>query len=281
MNELRDPRWLQIFLLGLFLSYGIGFLGWDVNTPIYLAALISTVVVQLLWVRIHKASPGSWKSALISGLGLCLLLKVNSWEWMVLAGILTISGKFLIRYKGGHIYNPTNLGIILMSLFGWGWISPGQWGTGNTFLFLLLMGAAGILLQVKRWDVAMAFLISLFVLEALRVVGYLGWEWDVLVHRFGSGTLLLFAFFMITDPKTTPHSRKGRIIWGGIIALLSFVLAQFFYLYQAPLIALFIASSFTPLINRLYQGREFSWKTSKSQHYEKAISGHIHGPDSL
>ena len=122
-----------------------------------------------------------------------------------------------------------------------------------------MLGASGILLRVKRRDVSAAFLSVLFILEGMYVVGFLGWEWDVLIHRLSSGTILLFAFFMITDPKTSPDSRKGRLIWGAAVALLSFLLSRFFYLYESPLIALFVISLTTPLIDRFYRARRFQW----------------------
>ncbi|MEM9050466.1 MAG: RnfABCDGE type electron transport complex subunit D [Bacteroidota bacterium] len=227
---------------------------------IFIGALSSVLLTQWIWVKIKGGSLHSLKSAMISGLGLCLLLKVDSLWVMVLAGVLTISSKYLFRFDEKHMFNPTNFGIIVTVLFDLGWIDPGQWGQGDTTVALIFIGATGILLRVKRWDLSVSFLTCLFLLEAVRVVLYLGWDWPVLFHRFESGTILLFAFFMITDPKTTPNSRRGRILWGLLIAALSFFLGQFLYLYEAPLIALFIISLTTPLLDSLFKAERFSWK---------------------
>jgi Na+-transporting NADH:ubiquinone oxidoreductase subunit NqrB len=263
-QERNDPRYLQIFLLGSFLAYGLLFLQWSARLDVFSAAVVSSVATQIVWAKLKNQPLTSVKSALISALGLCLLLRVDSVWVMSLAGIATISSKFLIRYKGKHVFNPTNFGIILAILTGHAWISPGQWGHGETGMLLILLGATGILLRVKRWDLSLTFLLVLFGLESLRLVAYLGWDWPVVFHRFNSGTILLFAFFMITDPKTSPNSRKGRILWASLIALLSFLLGQFFYLYQAPLIALFIISLTTPLIDTVFKAERFKW-SSKTQ----------------
>jgi len=270
-NAWADARLLQIFLLFNFLVYGWLFLGWKANTVIYFAALTSCVITQLFWTWRLALPKGSWKSALISALGLCLLLKVNSWEWMAFGGMLTISSKFLLRIRGKHIFNPTNFGIIALIILGKGWISPGQWGSGEMISLLITMGAAIVLFGVNRWDVALTFLLSLLILEVFRNVGYLGWTWDVVLHKFNNATVLLFAFFMITDPRTSPNSRKGRIIWGILVAFLAFGLSQFFYFYQAPLIALFLVSLSTPLIDTYFKSNQFSWNTNnlKSNTYEK------------
>ncbi len=258
-TNLADARYLQIFLLSSFLLYGWLFLGWFEYASIYLAAFSSCLLSQYFWARRKRLPPGSWKSAMISALGLCLLLKVNFWPWMFLAGVLTVSSKFLIVVNRKHVFNPTNFGIIALILTGNAWISPGQWGSGELVGLLIALGAVGILFQVDRWDVAVSFLLGLFLLEYLRTIVYLGWSWDVLLHKFNSGTILLFAFFMITDPRTSPDSRRGRIIWGGMIALLSFFLSQFFHLYKAPIIALFAVSMITPVVDRIFRAKRFQW----------------------
>ena len=266
-----DPRWLQIFLLSNFLLYGWLFLGWYANSAIYSAAFLSCIIAQFFWTKKLSLPKGSWKSALISALGLCLLLKVNTWEWMSIAGVLTISSKFLIRVNGKHVFNPTNFGIIILIVFGQGWISPGQWGSGEIIALMITLGAAIVLFGVNRWDVAITFILAIFILESFRNVAYLGWGWDVVFHKFNSGTVLLFAFFMITDPRTSPNSRKGRILWGLMIAALSFGLAQFFYFYQAPIIALFIVSLTTPIIDKVFKSNPFQWniQSLKTIRYEK------------
>jgi len=264
-KEKRDPRYLQLFLLGSFLCYGMIFLQWSTNWYVYGSALLSVGLTQIIWSISKDTSFHSTKSALISGLGLCLLLKVDSAWVMWLAGIVTISSKFLFRRRGKHLFNPTNFGIVAIVFLDLGWIDPGQWGQGDATIALIVLGAAGILLRVKRWDLSISFLVTLFLLESSRIIFYLGWDWPVLFHRFSSGTILLFAFFMITDPKTTPNSRQGRLCWGCLIALLSFILGQFYYLYEAPLIALFILSLTTPLFDFLFMAERFMWnpKTQK------------------
>ncbi len=260
----NDARYLQIFLLSAFLIYGTTWLGWHNDLAVYAAAFASTLLTQYFWSRYKNLPDGTWKSAMISALGLCLLLKVNFWPYMLLAGILTVSSKFLITVRGKHIFNPTNLGIVAILLTGNGWISPGQWGSGEVVGLLVVLGAAGVLFRVNRWDVSLAFLSSLILIEYLRTVVYLGWGPDVLWHKFSSGTILLFAFFMITDPRTAPDHRMGRVLWGSLIALLSFALTQFWQLYQAPILALFIISAFTPLFDKLFRAERFQWAKTVS-----------------
>lgn len=269
-SHAADPRYIQIFLLSTFLLYGWFFLGWAVRSDVFIAGIAACVAAQAFWsIRIGLA-PGSWKSALITALGLCLLLKVNHWGWMALASILAISSKFIIRSGSKHVFNPSNFGIIVLLVLGLGWISPGQWGTGLLIASFITLGAAMVLFGVNRWDVALSFLFTLFLLVSIRSVAYLGWSWDVVFHKFESGTVLIFAFFMITDPRTSPNSRTARIIWGAGAAGLSFLFSQFFYFYQAPILALFTVSLLTPFFDKYFKSNPFRWKLKhlKSEHYE-------------
>jgi hypothetical protein len=66
-----------------------------------------------------------------------------------------------------------------------------------------------VLKRVGRWDTTLAFLGSYALLEALRNL-WLGWAWDVWAHRLMSGSLLLFALFMVTDPRSIPNARPAQ-----------------------------------------------------------------------
>jgi Na+-translocating ferredoxin:NAD+ oxidoreductase RnfD subunit len=82
---------------------------------------------------------------------------------------------------------------------------------------------------------------------------------EVFFHKFTSGTILLFAFFMITDPVTTPKSVKGRVIWGIITAVVTFILSNWHQNYTAPIWAMFFLMPSTVLFNIIFKGQEFFW----------------------
>ncbi|MDY6784145.1 MAG: RnfABCDGE type electron transport complex subunit D [Cyanobacteriota bacterium] len=201
----------------------------------------------------------SLRSALITGLGLCLLLRANNWQTMALAGCLAIASKFLFRYREKHFFNPANFGIIASLIFTQdAWVSPGQWGTDWWYL-LLFAGAGGIVLQkVGRWDTSATFLATYAGLEALRTL-WLGQGWDVYVHHLMSGSLLLFALFMLTDPRSMPNARIGRGIWAIAIAWVAFILQHQFYLTTAIFWALFAISPLTVVLDELWHSERFTW----------------------
>ena len=191
-----DPRHYQIIFLSLFLIYGLFNLHWEIQSIKILVTFTTCILAQLIFSKLTNVDFSSIKSALISALSLCLMLKTNLLFTAVLAAFLSISGKFLIRYNGKHLFNPTNFGIIITMLITKdAWISPGQWG--NSGLLVFLLGAMGllVLLKVKRLDTAFAFISAFGLYHFIRTVVYLGWSTDVFLQSMSSGTLILFTFF--------------------------------------------------------------------------------------
>ena len=103
-----------------------------------------------------------------------------------------------------------------------------------------------------------AFLLAYGTLEAARNL-WLGWSWDVWQHQFMSGSLLLFALFMLTDPRSIPDSKTGRLFWTIAIALLTFILQHYFYLSTAIFWSLFIISPLTLILDMIWSATRFNW----------------------
>ena len=138
------------------------------------------------------------------------------------------------------------------------WISPGQWGAEIWFATLVGFFAILVLHAARRADVALFFLGS----HAALLVGRALWLGDPLaipLHQLQSGSLLIFAFFMISDPKTTPDSRFGRLLFGFAVALLGHWLAFSMQMRPALYFALIALSPLTFLIDRILPAERFAW----------------------
>ncbi len=257
----RDPRDYQLLFLGSFLLLGIATRDWTLRPGAIAAALVSALLVQWLGDRVWRSEPlpeFNWRSPLITALGLSLLLRVDHWAVMAGAAAAAIGSKFFLQIEGKHLFNPANLGIVLAIGSGHGWLSPGQWGE-EVWLGLLFVGAGGLVLRrVGRWDTTVAFLGCYFGLELSRNL-WLGWTTDVLVHRLSNGSLLLFALFMVTDPRSIPNARGARLVWAMTIAGLTFWLRNSFYLPTAVIWALAIASPLTLVLDRVWVADRFEW----------------------
>ena len=259
----KDIRDYQILFLSLFLILGIGTRDWTLHPEFIAVAIASCIITQIIRSLITK-SPDSLqliniRSPLITSLGLSLLLRVDHWPTMALAGFAAIASKFVFKVGEKHFFNPANFGIIaVLTLTNDAWVSPGQWGE-EWWYALLFVGTGGMILQrVGRWDTTAAFLGAYSLLAAIRNL-WLGWTWDVYFHHLMSGSLLLFSLFMVTDPRSIPNSPMSRIIWAISIALLTFILRNFFFIPTAVFWALFALAPLTILLDKFWITPRFSW----------------------
>ncbi len=254
-----DPRPYQIAVLTALLFYGVGALDMSVGVPTVAVLLGTALLSQWLWTRIVGLPRFDPKSALISGLSLCLLLRTGSLWVASLAALLAISSKFLLRFDGRHVWNPTNFALVMVLLLPVdGWASPGQWGS-FAFFAALLVGLGGlVVMRAERGDVTWAFLTA----WATLLFGRAAWLGDPLaipLHQLQSGGLLIFAFLMISDPKTTPDSRGGRIAYACAVAALAGWIQFGLYRPNGLLWALALGAPLVPLLNRCLPGRLYAW----------------------
>jgi enediyne biosynthesis protein E5 len=254
-----DPRLFQIATLGGLLVYGGVWLDLEVRAVTALAIVAAALATQRVGARLAGRAP-DLRSALISALSLCLLLRTDALGLAALAAVVAIASKFLLRVHGKHVFNPTNLALVaLLATTGRVWVSPGQWGSGVLFAFLLAATGSLVVNRAARADVTAAFLAA----HAALVLGRAGWLGDPLaipLHRLENGALVLFAFFMISDPRTTPDSRAGRIVFAALVALGAY-LAQFRLFWPNPLLwSLAICSLAVPLLDRLLPGPRYQWR---------------------
>ncbi|HKQ59402.1 MAG TPA: RnfABCDGE type electron transport complex subunit D [Candidatus Eisenbacteria bacterium] len=253
-----DPRWYQIAMLSSLLAYGmlgLGFgLGWGRIAGVIGAALGTQWLCTRLW-RLPRFDP---LSALISGIGLCTLLRTQSAFWALAAAALAILSKFVLRVRGKHLYNPTHLVLVLALLTGLGWISPGQYGHFAFAALLIVCLGFTVVCKAARSDVTLAFLGGYAAIVFGRAL-WLGEPMTIPLHRLQSGLLLQFAFNMISDPRTTPDSQRGRLLFGALVAIGSGIVQFLMFRTNGPVWSLAVCTLLVPLIDRWLPGPRHQW----------------------
>lgn len=263
-----DPRYYQIAVLSSLLTYGIGWLDFEISltrTGLILASVLFTqYVCTALW-NLPAFDP---RSALISGLSLSLLLRTNNPAIAVVAAAVTITSKFVLRVGDKHIFNPTNFGLAFMMLVtDTVWVSPGQWGNAAMFAFLMACLGGLVVNRAARSDVTVAFLAVYGALIFGRSL-WLGEPPSIPTHRLASGALLLFSFFMISDPKTTPDSRAGRLVFATLVALGAAYIQFKLFRTNGLIWSLAGSSLFVPVIDWLLPARKegrYQWTRPTGQ----------------
>ena len=271
-----DARWFQLLFLASFLGLGALARDFALTGPQVLLTLVSALLTQAAWQwgmdLPGQKSWGGYLSALVSSLGLCILVRAdNDWIHPLLAS-LAMSSKYLIRSGPAvcrsHVLNPANLAAF--AAWAWlpgAWLSPGQWGT-DSLAALWFMALGGLVTQrVSRWDVSLSFLVAWALLLAL-LLWRLDYAWNpgaaMWLQQVGNGAVLLFAFFMISDPMTTPQRHNVRIGYAVLVALGAFVWQYLLFRPHGLIVVLFAASWLVPLCNYLWPQARFVWQAPAS-----------------
>jgi Na+-transporting NADH:ubiquinone oxidoreductase subunit NqrB len=255
-----DARHVQLAALTTFVALSNLWSDFGSGFPSLAAAAAGTLAAQVLLARVYGQTP-EWRSAMITALSLALLLRAPSPLWHFAAGGAAMASKFLIRVNGKHIFNPANFAVMgCVLLFDGAWITPGQWGQVAWLAGLIVIFAALVLGCARRLDIAIAFLAA-YALCLFGRAAYLGDPLAIPLHQLQSGALLIFTGFMITDPRSTPDHRAGRLLLAAAVACLALLLSIRFQLVGSPLFALALLAPLTPLIDKFLPARRFQWRS--------------------
>lgn len=259
-----DARLYQIAFQATLLGIGVVARDFTLRWEQMALAFAAGLVTQVLWTRGLGLRRVGVLSALITCFGLSLLLRADSLWVHPLAAALALSAKFIVRIDGKHLFNPANLGVIIgIGLLPGAWVSPGQWGNDLAYA-VWLVALGGIVTQrARRWDISWIFLAFWLGMVALRVA-WLGQPWAIWWHQLGSGALLLFAFFMISDPMTIPDRPSARALYALLVAVIAFWWQFVLFQPNALMWALFLATPLVPLLDHWLPGQRFAWQRPAS-----------------
>lgn len=217
-----DPRYLVSFLITLILVLGearYGILGGYDRLAIALGVCL---VTELALARLVGGRGAALQSAYVTGISLALLLKPQTgvlWPF-ALGAFLAIASKYVLAYRGRHLWNPSNFAISLLLVLAPGSVAilSHQWGNHVTTNAVIWAFGLLIAARVRVLHVTATYVVCYVLLAAARsaIVG------TPLLAEVGPITgpmYQLFIFFMITDPKTTVGSVRGRMAVAVVVAV--------------------------------------------------------------
>ena len=219
-----DPRYLIMFLITLVLVAaqlryhmfgGGGYLR-------LVTALVTCLVTEALLSWFLRGKIVNLQSAYVSGLSLTLLIKPQgdaAWPF-VLGGFLAIASKYVLQYRGNHLWNPTNFAIVTLLLAAPSRISVLSHQFGNDLVTNLVIWGFGLAIttRVKVVHITLTYVASFLLVNGLRSA-LLGQPLAPEIAPITGPMYQLFIFFMITDPRTVVRSRRWQIIVAVIIAV--------------------------------------------------------------
>jgi hypothetical protein len=226
-------------------------------------------------------------SALLTGNSVSFILRaagtrhgdwwsLNGIEFFVLAALAAMASKYLVRPGGKHVYNPSNLGLVACLLIvGGPRVFPQYlwWGPLETPVILALvviaLGAVWVCLRMRMLPMVLAFSVPFGLLVAAVAAGgrcfAATWSQDPIcgsayfTNIALSPELLVFVLFMMSDPKTSPRTTRGRALYGAATALAAVAMLAIqpteYGIKVAVLASLTISCTVVPLIERWVERR--------------------------
>jgi len=217
-----DPRYLIVFLITLVLVLGearYGILGGYDRLATTLGISLVSEVVLSWWLRGRVANLAS---AYITGISLSLLIKPQAnilWPF-ALGAFLAIASKYVLTYRGRHLWNPSNFSIALLLLVAADSVAVLSHQWGNDLRINLVIWTFGLVIawRAKVLHVTLAYVACFIIFALIRNV-IVGGPLLAELAPITGPMYQLFVFFMVTDPRTTVSTRKGRIVVVAIVAL--------------------------------------------------------------
>lgn len=233
---------------------GHAFLGFEQSLAQVFASLATAysleIFLEAIDARLNLRTPrfkGGFKNLVdfllpshITGLAVAMLLYPNDQILpIVFAATVAIGSKAIFRAPIGngkrHFFNPSNIGIgATLLIFPWVSIAPPYQFTENLggiahWILPCIFILTGSLLNsrfTRRMPLIFAW-VGGFALQALIRNLFFGTSWIAGLEPITGVAFLLFTFYMITDPGTTPTKPLNQVLFGAGVAFAYSVLLVF------------------------------------------------------
>lgn len=204
---------------------------------------------------------GKWvhpASAYISGISIGMLLRSpDIWPYVVCA-MISITSKYVIRWKGRHLWNPSNFAICAMLLLAPYTVAglSVQWGNDIWPMLIIWTLGSVIIYRVKRFHITFTYVAAFIFFAWIRHL-VTGHAFLAEVAPLTGPMYQLFIFFMITDPPTTVRRKWGQVVVAFLVALVELILRLNESVY-APFYALTIVGPLAMAIQIWWDARKLS-----------------------
>ncbi len=227
-------------------------------------AIIAAILTELV---LGKLITGQWPnlaSAYISGISVGILIRSPEFWPYALCSAIALTSKYVIRWKGQHLWNPSNFAICVMLLLAPEFVSTLSVQWGNTIWPMLIVWALGALItwRVNRFHITATYVVSFLFFSLVR--GYItGHGFLAEVAPITGPMYQLFIFFMITDPKTTVKQKWAQCLVAFMVAAMEMILRLAENIH-APYYALTIVGPLALMTEIWWMSRKTS--STKPQH---------------
>jgi Na+-translocating ferredoxin:NAD+ oxidoreductase RnfD subunit len=257
-----DNRFLApVLITGILLAAQLGF-GVLESYSRTLLAIVASIAMEIVLARVFTGKWPHLASAYITGISVGILIRSPAFWPYALCSLISITSKYAIRWRGRHIWNPSNLGVSAMLFLAPASVASLSVQWGNAVWPMLVIWALGsaIIWRLKRFHICFAYVLSFLAFSYVRCV-VTGEPWLAEVAPITGPMYQLFVFFMITDPKTTVRNKWAQVAVAVAVAFVEMLL-RIDRIVHAPYYALFLVGPVAVIAEIWWTSRKASRATA-------------------
>lgn len=214
-----DPRFIApIFISFILLVAHFGYGG--LKSPFHTgAAIVTAIILEAILGKLTYGKVPNLASAYVSGISAGILVRSEEIWPFALTAAIAITSKYVLRWKGRHLWNPTNFAIGAMLVVAHEHMATLSAELGNNYAAFLVVTAIGCVIvgKLKKLHICATYALAFVFFAWVRSL-VTGHPFLAELAPITGPMYMLFTFFMITDPKTTVHSVRGQVVVAFLIA---------------------------------------------------------------
>lgn len=247
MNKLNQYVSLKsqfiIFLTSVLLFLAFSNNNWELIYTGFIA-VFSALILDAIFLSLKNKKFALSESAVISGLIITFVLASDNAKWIfIVAPVIAILVKRIIRFNHKHIFNPAAFGILAVMLI---FKAQTQW-LGTNLWFIFLPCGIYFIWNYRKFEILYGYLLGYLLTFGIYIL---------LIEKSSLLTILnyfsyFFIFVMLIEPKTTPITILGKYLFGFGVAFLTFIFTITKFPLDIDICSLLIFNLLTPFFNKL------------------------------
>jgi Na+-translocating ferredoxin:NAD+ oxidoreductase RnfD subunit len=221
----RTPKGLALIVLALLTVVAAAGEGFILVAPGIAGAVIPAMLIDAIVLRRIKARWVFPSGALLTGLIVAMILSPREpWHVAAITAIVGVLSKYVVRVRTANVFNPAALALVAtFYVFN---TAQSWWGAlpeiSPLALAVLLATGAFIAYKVNKVPAVLAFLGAYYLFATITAFAGDPRRVAELYRAPDLHAALYFAFFMVTDPPTSPPKHRDQLVFGVIVAAASY-----------------------------------------------------------
>ncbi len=234
---------LYSFVLSLL---GLLSLSWVNLLASCVILLASCIVTHYLFKKLFNA-PANIESTYITAFILILVAapprSLMEGSWLALLGIIAVVSKYIIAYRNRHLFNPAAFSLVILGAFS---LPIAIWWVGSLYMLpaVLIVGLL-VVKKIRRFSLFLTYILVSTITVLIMGIATGQSIVDILIQHFVSWPTIFFGSIMLTEPFTTPPTKKLQIIYAAFVGIIANVPFHIGALYGTPELALILGNIFS------------------------------------